>query len=225
MDDQLTLTPYFIISKIDGNKALVWFAPQDSLNKDVIVYLYYGNSNAKSISSWKNVFELYDRFDSFSEDLWTYAETRYGFNHDQSSTVYYSADHSHRLFLPGATATFPGDFCRIYNTQSLQAQGYLLSLYVRDSQTSPSPSGYHQKRVYLGGELVYVDDVAGDEGWVKIAVTKTFNQPGIYTVELKLHETQGVTNYPVSIFFDDVFFRKYVSPEPFISKVHDEETS
>jgi len=222
-DDRTSLIPYFIIEKTDGESASVWFAPQDSLDSDLTVYLYYGNPEAASISDWENVFELYDKFDSFDTSLWTYSETRAGFNHDQYGSTYYSPDYCHRLYLPSSTSTFAGDFCRIYYTHTFEAGQYLLSLYVSDSYGGGT-SSYHQKRVYFGGTLIYSDDVAGAEGWVNVEGTKTFSSQGTQTVELRLHENKGVTNFPVNVYWDDVLVRKYVGePEPSISSISGEE--
>ncbi|MFW9955111.1 MAG: DUF2341 domain-containing protein [Candidatus Thorarchaeota archaeon] len=62
-DDQTTLLPYWRESYSSSNYANFWVKIEDSLDSDVTIFLYYGNSTATSLSDADLVFDMYDGFD------------------------------------------------------------------------------------------------------------------------------------------------------------------
>jgi hypothetical protein len=65
-DDETTVLPYWREAYIDSDYAQFWVKVSDSLDNDVIIFLYYGNSTVTSQSDATTVFEMYDGFNRAS---------------------------------------------------------------------------------------------------------------------------------------------------------------
>ena len=78
----------------------------------------------------------------------------------------------------------------------------LVSFNVKDSYPGDN-SGYHLKQALLNGNIVWADDVAGDEGWqhVKIPIT-LYEKENELT--LRVYEENSVRDFPISVWWDDV---------------------
>ena len=61
-DDGVTLLDYYRES-INGNIAVYWFEVKDSLENNVMIYIYYGNSTAPNLSNGSATFLAWDDFD------------------------------------------------------------------------------------------------------------------------------------------------------------------
>ena len=74
--DGVTLLPYWIEEKVDGDYAVIWVKiPYIFMYPDTrLFYIYYGKSDATSISNGFNTFPLYDDFEdgTLNTDIWEY---------------------------------------------------------------------------------------------------------------------------------------------------------
>jgi len=63
-DDGVTLLSYWIEEKVDGDYAIFWVKITEDLSTDsVMIYVYYGNSDAVYDGNPEDVFILFDHFD------------------------------------------------------------------------------------------------------------------------------------------------------------------
>jgi hypothetical protein len=68
-DDGVTLLDYWMESKVNGDWAVFWVEVPDDLSEEpVMIYIYYGNPDATSISNGTNTFPF---FDDFEDDIYT----------------------------------------------------------------------------------------------------------------------------------------------------------
>ncbi|MBW2457544.1 MAG: PKD domain-containing protein, partial [Deltaproteobacteria bacterium] len=86
--------------------------------------------------------------------------------------------------------------------------GYWLDLWVKDSYPGPL-TDFYRKQVLVDGQLVWEDDVAGNEGWEHVAVEVTDLVSGQERVDLTLR-AQNITAVSneelieLDVFWDDV---------------------
>ena len=76
LDDGTTVLPFWV-EKVTGEApnrvAYVWVKVADSLDSDVDIYCYYGNSNADNVSNGNNTFIFFDDFyylENFDSGKW-----------------------------------------------------------------------------------------------------------------------------------------------------------
>jgi len=163
---------YWLQRKVDSDYADFWVEVSDDLSsQNRTIYIYYGKPDASSASSGPDTFIAFDDFKSGTG--WTYEENRAGFNGAYDTEAYISPSQSYKLYLPSSKSTFAGDYCQITRSFTFPSSQVKIQFYVYDSY-SGGTSGYHVKKAYLDGTLLYSDDVAGDEGgWVQVDSTQT----------------------------------------------------
>ncbi|NUR24967.1 MAG: hypothetical protein HOV83_03815 [Catenulispora sp.] len=107
------------------------------------------------------------------------------------------------------TDTAAGQYAQAATTVTLDAgsSSCKLVLWRRDNRDTSSPVGYHQKQAYVGGSLVWASDVASEgTDWYtssQLDITSHLTS-GSATLVLRLAEIKAVSNYSVSVVFDDV---------------------
>ncbi|WP_027341479.1 hypothetical protein [Hamadaea tsunoensis] len=106
-------------------------------------------------------------------------------------------------------ATVAGQYAQAATTVALDAgsSSCTMVLWRQDSRDTTSPAGYHQKQAYVGGSLVWASDVAseGTDWYTSSALDITSHLTnGSATLVLRLMEMKAVSNYSVSVLFDDV---------------------
>ena len=63
-DNGVTMLPFWLESYVSSVSAVIWVKiPSVAASSTTILYMYYGNHNAASISNAKNVFDFYDDFE------------------------------------------------------------------------------------------------------------------------------------------------------------------
>ena len=77
-DDGITLLDYWLQESTPSDVATFWVEVQDSLETDVTIFVYYGNSTVSSASSGANTFILFDDFDDPTLDAGIWTETGTG---------------------------------------------------------------------------------------------------------------------------------------------------
>jgi len=73
-DDGVTLLPYWMESKVDDDYAVFWVKVNDDLSSSLAtIYVYYGKSDAITISNGDDTFPLFDDFlgNSLDSNKWT----------------------------------------------------------------------------------------------------------------------------------------------------------
>jgi hypothetical protein len=70
-NDGLTLLDYWMESKVDGDYAIFWVEIADDLSSNpVTIYVYYGNTDATSISNGEATFVFFDHFETLNTSKW-----------------------------------------------------------------------------------------------------------------------------------------------------------
>ncbi|MHA1216589.1 MAG: DUF2341 domain-containing protein, partial [Candidatus Thorarchaeota archaeon] len=205
------LLDYYIESESDSSWAYVWVEiPEISASSTVTIYMYYGNPSATSASNASATFILWDDFEQDRE--WTYSENGASFSGEYATDLYHSASTSYRISYPSGTTSSAGYYGQIAKGITFDGSQVKIEVWVRDSYAGGT-SGYHVKKVKLGGTQLWSDDVAGDEGWMHVSVATTPSE-GTSNLILQVYEQNGVSNFGINVWWDDVIVRKYVSPEP-----------
>ena len=207
---------YYIESKSDGSWAYVWVEiPKIPANNNATIYMYYGNS---SVTSESNASATFIFWDDFEQDRgWEYGESKDGFYGTYPSTSqYYSPTKSYEIGLPSDTATASGDYCQISKAITFDGSQVKIEVRVKDSRDG-SAANYHYKKVKLGSTQLWSSDAGSDTNeWQLVSVTTT-PAAGTKNLILQLYEQHGVSSYSISVWWDDVKVRKYVSPEPSVT--------
>jgi len=211
--DGVTLLAYWIESGINTSTTKIWVkVPAIPGSSIYTIYMYYGNPDAVSMSDPDSVFIF---FDDFEKDRgWTLDRNNTVFSGSYATDAYVSPTHSYKFYLPSSTSTSAGYYIQINKSINFDGDQVLVEVKVADNRGTTSPTGYHYKQIYLAGTQLWSADVASDDtSW--ITVSKTATPPaGSQTLSLRLYEGKGVTDYAVSVWWDDVRIRKYTSPEP-----------
>lgn len=142
--------------------------------------------------------------DMESANVWSLERNNGNFSGKIINTAATSPTNSYEISYPQKTLSNPGDYCEMsqnFTANDLPAV-VLVSFNVKDSYLGDN-SGYHLKQALLNGNIVWEDDVAGDEGWqhVKIPVT-LYDKENELT--LRVYEENSVRDFPISVWWDDV---------------------
>jgi len=142
--------------------------------------------------------------DMESANGWTLVRNNGNFSGEIINTTATSPTNSYEISYPQKTLSNPGDYCGIsqnFTANDLPAV-VLLSFNVKDSYLGDN-SGYRLKQALLNRNIVWEDDVAGDERWqhMKIPIT-LYEQENELT--LRVYEENSVKNIPISVWWDDV---------------------
>jgi len=207
---------YWRESYTDGSSATVWvnlpFISNVTTNR---IYIYYGNSSVSSGSNASETFPLLGSDFEGSVD-WTYEENvanGWGFYGEKVSGVYDGTpDHSYRLVLELNCPASAGNYWHIKKDITFSGENISIELSVKDSYNGAT-SGYLFKRVRWDSTTLWSEDVAGDEGWQQLSWTKT-GVTGTHTLTLQVYVSKGLSNFPVSVYWDVVRIRETVSNPP-----------
>jgi hypothetical protein len=113
------------------------------------------------------------------------------------------------LSVAASTATSAGQYAQASTTIHLNtgSTSCTMVLHRNDSRDTTAPGGFHQKQAYVGGHLVWETDVNYDgTAWYSsspIDITSDLTG-GSGTLVLRLAEIAGVSNYQVTVAFDDI---------------------
>ncbi|MGN9786387.1 hypothetical protein ACTMTF_33525 [Nonomuraea sp. ZG12] len=111
--------------------------------------------------------------------------------------------------VENASPTKTGMWCGAARKAQLTpgAPKYTVSFWHRDSREAGSPAGYHMKQLLLNGKVVWEQDAATDpSSWRKATVDLTARLTGATsaTLQWRLYERNGVSNYYVDVRVDDI---------------------
>ncbi|MFC1420545.1 hypothetical protein [Streptacidiphilus cavernicola] len=115
--------------------------------------------------------------------------------------------------------TTAGDFAQAAAKVTLDpgSTSCTLALSRRDDRDTTAPSGYHQKRAYVNGTLVWNSDVAseGTDWYSSSPLDLTpYLSGGSATLALQLFENAGVSNYRTHVDFDNLRLTGCSVPDP-----------
>ncbi|MEM5815256.1 MAG: DUF2341 domain-containing protein, partial [Candidatus Aenigmatarchaeota archaeon] len=212
--DGITLLNYWLESGCNSANTKIWVKiPSIPANSNKTIYLYYGNPYATSTSNGDDTFIFFDDFEI--NRGWIYSENGTAWNGNYTTKDKYEGNYSYLISYPSNTPSLPGYYGRISKSINIPLEQIKVEVRVKDSYTG-STSEYHFKQIYLGDNLLWEDDVAGNEGWLYVSVNITPNT-GIENLILQVYDKKGVSNFGIETYWDIVKLRKYTSPEPTIS--------
>ena len=135
---------------------------------------------------------------------WTYTENAVNFSGRLTKSSFVSPMRSYELSYPAETPFDPGCYAGVY--QNFTTETYpatiVVSFNVRDSYT-PYREGYFLKQVLLNEEVIWEDDVAGDERWQYVNVPLTLRS-ATNKLMLRVYGARGSDNFPINVWWDDV---------------------
>jgi uncharacterized membrane protein len=112
--------------------------------------------------------------------------------------------HSYEFCYPPETPFEQGCYAGIY--QSFRTETYpatiAVSFNVRDSYTSDR-GGYFFKQVLVNDEVIWEDDVAGNERWQHVNVPVTLRS-ATNKLTLRVYGARASDNFPITVWWDDV---------------------
>jgi uncharacterized membrane protein len=135
---------------------------------------------------------------------WTYIENAVNFTGRLTNTTFVSPMHSYELSYPSKTPFEPGYYAGIFQhfTSETYPATVVLSFNVRDSYT-PEREGYYVKQVLLNDEVIWEDDIGGDEKWLHVNVPVTLHSV-TNKLTLRIYSARGSNNFPINVWWDDV---------------------
>jgi hypothetical protein len=252
--DGTTLLDYWMESETDNDNAVFWVEVSDNLSAgNVTIYIYYGNATATTTSNGANTFLFFDDF-SGDLSKWTVESGTWsivsgelqhtGAGADRTIhanatlpndyAVHWKAKFTSTAWINvlamgarwtgtwGATgfSTYYADM-RPGDPETTTFKKWSLAKRVVTTDTALAVSTYsYSANVYYKGELrVYgTNQYALINGGTPLSATDTTITSG--TIGLRANIQSGQYGY-----YDDIFVRKYVSPEPAHGSWGTEETA
>lgn len=174
----------------------------DSL-KELLNIPVIKNSNMESNASWTFTSSTRNVNGSYMNSSGVYASRAFVINNSYEGTLPQWDDQYHGI------------------TQIIKSRdngSAILSAFVSDSYTSPSPhEGDTQfKQVLINNILIWEDGISGDEGWKHIQIPVYLNA-GNNTLILRLKQNGHSNVYPVNIIWDEINLRPLSELSPYLS--------
>lgn len=248
-NDGMTLLNYYIEKKVDNDSAIFWVKIPDNLDSDKDIYCYYGNSEAQNTSNPDGTFIFFDDFESGNLDKWTVEpqggsvsivtdsqEGQYAVEFDDpvvadSPQIYHtSVDDCNCLWtfwikFPSNPYGNQNEFYIFLDFSGKRVHSRLegVSYRVYDGvgwhtiQTLSTNTWYKiEWQVDLGNNTCkcYIDDI--DKGSYELYINSVITK--------KMRFACG-NNRKGKYYLDSVSLRKFVSPEPYLSYIWEEETT
>ncbi|MDR6550430.1 right-handed parallel beta-helix repeat-containing protein [Paenibacillus qinlingensis] len=131
---------------------------------------------------------------------WTYSESVPPFT-GAYDTTFHGGAKSYKISYPGSTASSANDSASI--SQSVSTNTRTLTFWEKDSEAGTT-STYWYKQALVDGVVVWESDVTADgTAWQSHSITIN-PASSSFTLQFRLISKKGVTNYPVSLYVDDV---------------------
>lgn len=119
----------------------------------------------------------------------------------------HSGQTCYQIAFPPATTSTAGQYGAISQTLSVSpAESYRLSFWINDDFVAGVSGGFHVMQALIDDVVVAERDVVNFAGWQKVDVDVTAALTGKTSAKLTLRmaEAQGVANFRVAGWFDDV---------------------
>ena len=135
---------------------------------------------------------------------WTYIENAVNFTGRLTDSTCISPMHSYELSYPAETPLDQGCYAGVYQNFTIETcpATVVVSFNVRDSYTTDR-EGNFLKQVLLNDEVLWEDDVAGDERWKIVNVPVTLRS-ATNKLTLRVYGARGSDNFPITVWWDDV---------------------
>jgi hypothetical protein len=135
---------------------------------------------------------------------WTYIENAVNFTGGLTDSTCISPMHSYELSYPAETPFEQGCYAGIYQnfTTETSPATIIVSFNVRDSYTSDR-EGDFLMQVLLNDEVLWEDDVAGNERWQHVTVPVTLRS-ATNKLTLRVYGVRGSDSFPIDVWWDDV---------------------
>jgi hypothetical protein len=232
----ITLLDYWMEEKVDGDYAIFWVEISEDLTYDRRIFVYYDNPAATSLSNGTNTFIF---FDDFETDL-----SKWSLKQGASiSTDYaYSGTKSLKLEVISATNGFVSNtnalsnvalHTHYYDLMSAEKECHFVLGYSSTPEENACIGPVSDGSTYeytINGSPYLDTGVARTVGWHEFIIRSTtglkqfivdgnlMTETGVGGIGLYLlTSSAGGTQFPNSTgksYWDQVFIRKWVNPEP-----------
>jgi hypothetical protein len=248
------LLDYWIESKIDDSSATVWVKVDDiAASADTIIYMYYGNATASSVSDGDATFEFFDDFEDGDISDWSQYRngevtiTDDGGNYVLLKTANNDPHGGYCTFNNGSLS----DFEAVFRTKRINESGGSQNRYgiengsfngygprMRDFNSLPSAFAIERRTGGGGGNIASKNTSAYQwNSWMTVQFRKYGStlKFELYNSSGSLVESISASNFSYNSFdrfvvhggrefyTDDIRVAKYVSPEPTCTIDTDEE--
>ncbi|MEM5815124.1 MAG: DUF2341 domain-containing protein [Candidatus Aenigmatarchaeota archaeon] len=206
--------PYWIEKKINSQWAYVWIKIKQVAARSVAkVYVYYKNTSiVNSKSSGDDTFIFFDDFET--NRRWIYSSSGEGWSGNYTTLDKYEGLYSY--LISSLVLPFQGFSGYSGITKPINVPGEQIKVEVKTKDIG-SLSQYFGKRIYLGNNLIWQDDIAKNESWYNVSVRVT-PSAGIQNLTLQVYTKQPIpkseSSYSLNVYWDLVIVRKYSSLEP-----------
>ncbi|MEM2925758.1 MAG: DUF1616 domain-containing protein, partial [Methanocellales archaeon] len=141
---------------------------------------------------------------------WVFSSNNELFTGVYSKSECTSPNYSYEISYPAGNDSYLGSYAAITQRISSNGEGLaVLSLAVKDSITSDRQQGIYYKQVLLNDELIWEDDLAGDENWVCLRIPIVLRESNDLT--LRVYDKKGFSNQTLEysskgfkVWWDDV---------------------
>jgi len=135
---------------------------------------------------------------------WLYVSTDKNFTAEITDLISTSPMHSYEISYPSKTYLGSENYAALYQNFTVDEvpANVVVSFAVRDSYTLYR-QGNFIKQVLLNNEVIWEDDVAGDEGWMYVKTPITLRSK-VNTLMLRVYAERDIRNFPIQLWWDDV---------------------
>jgi len=199
-DDGATEIPYWIESKTDSVEAVVWVkVPSITASGNTTIYIYYGNPSASSASDGDATFVFFDDFEPES-DKWTGSSTTYDISYSTSGNACIEGSGGFGCY-GGAKLT----------SDVIGSGNFSVTLQIKQEGNGDGDFTFAHKFQYINDSGTYDLDTNRYPVWTEKSYTFSGNNTKLqFYIEFDTGE--GICE--VYSKGDDIFVRKYTSPEP-----------
>ena len=129
----------------------------------------------------------------------------------------YSGNYSYKMSYPWGSRSNRGTYAQIsQNITISDSDEYIISFWVRDSFIDKT-SGYHFKQLLIDGNVVWEEDVAGDEyGWLYVEENITPHLKGRERADviLRVYDKKRFSAFGISVWFDNITLKGGIIRNP-----------
>jgi len=226
--DRITILNYWLESGCNTQNTRIWVKVNISANSSKIIYLYYGNPSATSLSNATTTFDYFFSFEG-SFDGWTPSKyetrTTYATNNPTITTEWkYDGSYSVKLRI-GDDYSDVGAYSQINRTFSFSTNVKLDFAYRLYATVGYDGGDKAKFIVLIDDNVVYDSGQFGTSGWDSGTLFNSLSAgSGSHTITFKLIETASYGGWTDGryAYIDRVSIRKYTSPEPTISLGNEE---
>jgi len=235
--DKITLIDYWMEDKVDGDYATFWVeVPDDLSSNSATIYIYYGNSSATTTSNGDNTFLFFDDFSGtdINTDKWTVIGSNYiTWSIDNGAVRSTVVSPPPEWGIAILKSNYSPTYNQLIHAKVKVGSGTNIAILYRWADSNNFITGYLQSpnKLYMsekyGGTWYenYVTFTWSAGNWydlevMEVSANSFVARVGTTTVSKSVHSISGYFALQGPFvsggygWFDNVYVRKYVSPEP-----------